>query len=393
MKRKLVCGAILWAFFALFFGGVQAQTARDLTAECALRSPVRKNLTLLRDNKYKTHWASQAGDGARLEITLPEGETCGGIYIQFYSDACAFDVQAQNAQEEWETIAACETTYLTGYAQVPEGYSHLRIVPSGGANRLFIAQLHVFSQGDTPAWVQRWDAPFEKAEMLVLVAHPDDEMLFMGGTIPYYAGERGKAVQVAYLVPSTPFRKLELLDGLWLCGVRNYPDLASFPDLYERSARAMYQQKGWSEARVLRHVTGLLRTYKPDVVVTHDLRGEYGHGAHKVCADALLRCVPQAADASFEPEQAALLGTWEVKKLYLHLYPENVVKMDWRLPLKAFGGKTAFDMAEEGFACHRSQQQTNYTVKDSGKYDNSLFGLAFSTVGDDIEKNDFFENL
>ena len=67
--------------------------------------------------------------------------------------------------------------------------------------------------------------------------------------------------------------------------------------------------------------------------------------------------------------------------------------MDWRKPLDAFGGKTAFDIAEAAFACHISQQKTEYKVEDFGPYDNARFGLAFSTVGEDVEKNDFFENL
>ena len=67
--------------------------------------------------------------------------------------------------------------------------------------------------------------------------------------------------------------------------------------------------------------------------------------------------------------------------------------MDWRVPLEAFGGKTAFDMAEAAFQCHVSQLDTEYKVEDFGPYDNAKFGLAFSTVGEDESKNDFFENM
>lgn len=387
LASLIVCLLLLAPAIAL------GETARDLTAACVLRSPANQQLKCLSDGKYKTRWASEAGRGARLEITLPEGETCGGVYLQFYESPCPFDVQAKNAQDEWETVASCETDYLTGYAAVPEGVSHLRVIPAGGGRRLKLAQIHVFSHGDTPEWVQRWQPPCEKADLLLLSAHPDDELLFMGGTIPTYAGERGMQVQVCYLAPATPYRKLELLDGLWLCGVRNYPDLGDFRDVYKVSVREMYKQKTWSEKRVLRHVAGLLRTYQPEVVVTHDVNGEYGHGAHKVCADAMQKCVTLAADASFEPKQAAKLGVWQVKKLYLHLYPDGVIDMDWRAPLAFFGGRTAFEMAEAGFACHISQLETEYVVEDWGPYDNSLFGLAFSIVGEDVQKDDFFEHI
>ena len=50
-------------------------------------------------------------------------------------------------------------------------------------------------------------------------------------------------------------------------------------------------------------------------------------------------------------------------------------------------------MAEAAFACHISQQDTEYRVEDFGPYDNAVFGLAFSMVGEDEEKDDFFEHI
>ena len=144
---------------------------------------------------------------------------------------------------------------------------------------------------------------------------------------------------------------------------------------------------------VYRYVTKIIRKYKPEVIVTHDVDGEYGHGAHKVCADAMRKCIERAADPRIEAKQVREYGAWQVKKLYLHLWSENVVDMDWRVPLEAFDGKTAFDMAEAGFQCHTSQLNTEYVVEDWGPYDNSLFGLAFSAVGEDVVKNDFMENI
>ena len=79
--------------------------------------------------------------------------------------------------------------------------------------------------------------------------------------------------------------------------------------------------------------------------------------------------------------------------LIIHLWKENGIDMDWRQPLEAFGGKTAFEVAEDGFRCHISQQVTDYHVEDWGPWDNSLFGLYRTTVGPDDDKDDFFENL
>ena len=372
-------------------GCALAEPAREITAECTISGASRSTLEQMRDGKYFTSWLGP--NGGALRVTAPQGEAIHGVYIQFYEDGCAFDVQVRGNGDEWVSAAACETAYLTGYAALPQGAQEIRILPKESGVRLSIAELHVFADGETPDWVQRWEAPCADADLLVLAAHPDDELLFMGGTIPYYAGQRQMAVQVAYLVPSMPYRELELLDGLWLCGVRNYPDLGPFPDRYRLYVREMYQEKGWKESRVLRYVAGLYRRYRPEVVVTHDVNGEYGHGAHKVAADAAQRCIALAADASWQDEQLAVQEPWQVQKLYLHLYDAGQIRMDWRVPLEAFGGKTAFDMAEAAFACHISQQKTDYHVEDFGPYDNAVFGLAYSAVGEDTAGNDFLEHI
>ena len=384
---------LLLLCFLLLAGVACAQPARELTAQCVMRAPNASALGCLTDGAYKTRWASSGGNSARLEITAPAGETIGGVYLQFYNEPCAFDVQTRDENGQWTTVASCDTDYLTGFALLPEGAEAVCIRPQGRGKRLILAEIHVFTTGDVPDWVQQWQPPLEKADLLVLSAHPDDEILFMGGTIPYYAGERGYDVQVAYMVPATPYRRLELLDGLWVCGVRHYPDLGSFPDRYVTSLSGMYRQEGWSRDRVMRHVTGLFRRYRPEVVVTHDVNGEYGHGAHKVAADAAQQAVSLAADASYQHRFLKETEPWQVKKLYLHLYVEGALRMDWRQPLEAFGGRTAFDVAEAAFACHISQQHTAYRVEDYGPYDNARFGLAFSTAGEDEKKNDFFENL
>ena len=48
----------------------------------------------------------------------------------------------------------------------------------------------------------------DKAELMLLVAHPDDELLWFGGLLPTYAGQRGLKVQVVYAAAPSPFRRL-----------------------------------------------------------------------------------------------------------------------------------------------------------------------------------------
>ena len=225
----------------------------------------------------------------------------------------------------------------------------------------------------------------------MLVAHPDDEYVFMGGLIPYYSAERGKKVVVAYLTKGTSQRRMELLDGLWTVGQKSYPVLGRFSDNSSMNLKKAYAQLDKKQTR--RYAIELFRRYKPKVVVTHDVKGEYGHGAHKLCADIVLYAMTKAADPAADPKLTAQYGVWDVPKVYLHLYPENQIEMDWHRPLAAFGGRSAFEMAQAGFACHQSQQHTKYTVFDSDPYDAKKFGLVRSLVGADTDKDDFFENL
>ena len=98
-------------------------------------------------------------------------------------------------------------------------------------------------------------------------------------------------------------------------------------------------------------------------------------------------------DESYDPASVKEYGAWEVKKVYLHLYSENQIKMDWDQPFSPDSPISPIFLAKEAFDKHRSQQGY-FTMEEFGTvYDNRLFGLYFSTVGPDVLKNDFFENI
>ena len=79
--------------------------------------------------------------------------------------------------------------------------------------------------------------------------------------------------------------------------------------------------------------------------------------------------------------------------------------MDYDTPLEYFNGKTAYEVSKEGYSKHLSQQWTWFTDWINGKNDNYTkatdiktysplkYGLFFSNVGEDIQKNDMFENI
>lgn len=133
---------------------------------------------------------------------------------------------------------------------------------SGGA----IADLFVLADGDpVPDWVQRWKPMWDKADMLLVSTHADDELLWFGGAMPVYAGQFQKKVQVAYVTNHGPQRTHELLDGLWTVGVVAYPMISSFPDRYCKTFQQALEK--YDENAVLEYQVSLLRRFKPDVVL------------------------------------------------------------------------------------------------------------------------------
>ncbi len=197
----------------------------------------------------------------------------------------------------------------------------------------------------------------------------------------------------AVLTWSTRTRRSELLNSLWTCGLRNYPVLGPFEDQHSLKLATAYSQHG--KTKVNAFVTELYRKYRPDVVVTHDKNGEYGHGMHRMCADAALHCLSYAADPGKYQRSAEAWGVWQVRKLYLHLHPEHPIVMDWDLPLPSFGGRTGYEVALEGYEKHLSQhryEQFAVEPRDSA-YSSYRFGLAWSLVGPDERRDDFFENI
>ena len=335
---------------------------------------------------------ARIGDRDRSTSVSFSGET--ELTFSLSAPACGMYVIWQRPTEwtltgDGEDRACGQNGFIHEYIALSAPRAALKMrVPAGTE----LCDVYFFSAGDLPRWVQTWSLPYDDCDLLVLPTHADDELLFFGGTMPLYA-DRGKKVQVAYLTNHwrEPYRPHELLDGLWTCGVTAYPVISDFVDRYCGNLAVARERYGDG---FLHFQIELIRRFRPEVIVGHDLNGEYGHGAHILNAVSLVDAVQYAADPDQDPETAQRLGVWQTRKLYLHLYPENTLIMPWDQPISFAGGKTAYQVACDGYDKHVSQHYAfRMTIGNGSVYDCSLFGLAYTTVGPDEIKNDFFEHI
>lgn len=392
MKKWLIA---LLTLLALSLSVAFAAEANDITEDCKFKvcSSGRK-YTLMTDKKYTSYWESNKIKTPWIAITAPEGKPIAGLYVCFGNMPESWEIQTSDDGKDWFTAVPGDTRFLHAYVALPQPAQHVRLaVTSEKKTALRINELFVLSEGDLPDWVQVWQPTEEKADILFLSTHPDDELIFFGGAIPTYAVEQQRKVVVAYFTRSNTTRSSELLNGLWHMGVRTYPVIGNFKDSYAKNLKAAYKSAG-GKGKVNEWIVGLYRQYKPEVVVTQDTNGEYGHKQHMMIADAAQNCIALAANEDEFTASTIAYGTWQVKKLYLHLYPENQITFDWTVPLKSMNGATGIELAEEAYTLHKTQASSGMSVTETGtKYDNRMFGLAFTTVGEDVRKDDFLENI
>ena len=386
-----------------------AEEAADISADCSFKSDsYARKFTNLTNKKYDTYW--QSGERKNPYLVIKSDEPMHSLYICFREMPTSYQLQRKEGKE-WITFAEGDTRFYHAFYEL-DGETEIRIYSTQKSkHRLVLNELFIFGEGEVPDWVQRWEDTEEKADILLLVAHPDDDLIFFAGTIPTYAVERDKRMVIAYLTYCDKTRRSEALNGLWSLGVRNYPVFGSFPDKYARSLKEAYKEAAGNsystgKKKVHQWVTELFRKYQPEVVLTQDIKGEYGHGQHRMVADASILCYDYAADPESFPDSAEAYGTWEVKKLYIHRYGDEDVRLHfaWDEPLESQGGLTGMEAATAAFKNHHlSQTELTFGIGDrrvplsveevGGYYENTEFGLYASRVGADVKKNDFLENI
>ncbi|MBL8858388.1 MAG: PIG-L family deacetylase [Planctomycetes bacterium] len=203
---------------------------------------------------------------------------------------------------------------------------------------------------------------------LYIAAHPDDENTRL---ISYLAN--GLQVRTAYLSLTRGdggqnligpelgdalgiIRTQELLEARRIDGGEQFFTRAvDFG--YSKTAEETFAK--WGKQEVLSDVVRVIRTFRPDVIITRfDRDGSGGHGHHTASSILAAEAFDMAADPKAFPEQvAAGLQPWQTKRLY-------------------FNGSTWW---RRDLAAYAKANPTQWVTVDVGGYD-PLLGLSYTEL-------------
>ena len=183
-----------------------------------------------------------------------------------------------------------------------------------------------------------------KRSLLAVLAHPDDETFGCGGVLAKYAAEgvdvalicatRGEAGEIEESSNATrenlaQVREQELRAACDALGVRqlfmlDYRDsgMAGTPENQHPTALCQAVQ-----AELVGKIVEVIRKTRPQVVVTFDPRGGYGHPDHIMMHHAAREAFSYAGDSSKYQQQLADSLTPHISdKLYYCVFPRSVAR-------------------------------------------------------------------
>ena len=185
--------------------------------------------------------------------------------------------------------------------------------------------------------------------ILLVHAHPDDETINNGATMARYVAEGASVTLLTctlgeegeILVPElellaadhadqlggyriaelrAAMEALGVADWRFLGGAGHYRDSGMMDTPANDKPRAFWRA---DQAEAVAHAVAVVREVRPQVVVTYDENGGYGHPDHIQAHRVAMRAVDAAADPAYRPDLGA---AWEVAKVYWACMPRSVLR-------------------------------------------------------------------
>ena len=228
--------------------------------------------------------------------------------------------------------------------------------------------------------------------LLLVHAHPDDESIGTGATMARYAaegvhvalvtctlGEEGEVVvpELAHLTSDRddalgPHRIGELAAACAALGVRDARFLGG-PGRWRDSGMMGTAQNDRPECfwradldEAVRAMVAVVREVRPQVVVTYDERGGYGHPDHVQAHRVTVAAFEKAGDPSYAPEVGE---AWQPSRLYATAVPRSAI--------------------EAGLAALRERGPAGFSVV--GSVEELPFGVPDEQVTTEVDAHDFLD--
>ncbi len=245
-----------------------------------------------------------------------------------------------------------------------------------------------------------------KTDLLGVFAHPDDET-GMAATLARYAHGEGKVIGHAYITRGEGggnmvgtqagpalgvLREAELRDCLRVLGVRYCYFLDQEDFFYTESLAASLRK--WRKEEALEKLVRLVRSLRPEIIVTMNPAPNPGqHGHHQAAGVLATEAFTAAADPGRFPEQLSDegLAIWQARKLFyggasgLHV---TTVTTTQPLP----DGRIPADVAGEALSHHRSQAFGSFARSPWLRRPQG-FTLVKTAVTPNPTSSDLFEGL
>ena len=185
--------------------------------------------------------------------------------------------------------------------------------------------------------------------MLLVHAHPDDETINNGATMARYVAEGAQVTLLTctlgeegeVLVPELELLGAEHADqlgGYRISELRAAMDALGVTDYRFLGGAGRYRDSGmmgvpanekprafWNADldEAIGHAVAVVREVRPQVVVTYDENGGYGHPDHIQAHRVAMGAVAAAADPAYRPD---LGEAWDVAKVYWCCMPRSVLQ-------------------------------------------------------------------
>jgi len=349
----------------------EGETARDLTADCAIVMPeaLQEKAYRITDGWIESYQAFSAKH--TLEINLPADQAAQGAYFEWYT------LPKDYLLEEYDATGTLVSSYekqpfVNCYFPIDESVTRLSLVFHSDAE---LSDLRIFGAGTLPTDIQRWEPTLETTDMLYIASTPQAAVTDFFGVLAAYTVEHEIPSALVVLARETRTMQEGLLAGLWKLGVSNYPQFGSFESLNNESYKRV--RGFWGVGTTTKFVQSTLARYNARIVLTHTPGDLAYDAAARYCAEVVQNELAQRGEDDYT----------SVQKLYL-ASPEGATTLDWSMPLILFDGESALEAANEAYTENPGMQVFHKTLNPA-----AVFQLDYTTVGEDTGAGDLLENI